>query len=176
MTWTIPLLAITSATITLALLTITPDSVTIIVALSPLRVSMCPFLREELSAFAVTTWYNSISLSWPTLAGSSKLSRRPAGSAAKASFVGAKTVSGPSPERAPIKSAAATALARVERLSLATARSTILLLTLDGVSTESTPWTTPLSAFISTKPASMRMIELSLTRGGLRLITMVLPW
>ena len=57
MTWITPLLAIMSAMITLASFTMTPESETVTVTDSPLRVSYSPLAKLELGASTPRTWY-----------------------------------------------------------------------------------------------------------------------
>ena len=86
-----------------------------------------------------------------------------------------KTVRVPSPESASTRPAALTVATRVENISFPAAMSTMLELTEAGVKTVSMPWIIPLSASMSTRPSSMIIFELSLTRGGSRLMVMFLP-
>ena len=65
--------------------------------------------------------------SFALFSGLSSISRVPAGSFANASSVGAKTVNGPLPLSVPIRSAAASAFARVLNDPAATAVSTMSL-------------------------------------------------
>jgi len=81
--------------------------------------------------------------------GKSRLSTVPAGKAAKASSVGAKTVKGPSPLRVSTNSAAPRAAARVVKRPSATAVSTMSARSAGGRMTLSMTWMTPLSAMIS---------------------------
>mmetsp|Transcript_11879 Transcript_11879/g.26004 ORF Transcript_11879/g.26004 Transcript_11879/m.26004 type:complete len:250 (+) Transcript_11879:191-940(+) len=173
MTWIIPLDAIMSAITTSASLTFTPAPDKSIATVSPSRVSRSVLVSEELRALAATTWYLSMAISLSLFSGRSKVSKVPAGRAAKASLVGANTVKGPlpSPESTSTKSAAVTASTRVLNTSSPAAISTMLELTEAGVNTLSIPCTTPLSANTS---ASMTMAS-SLTRVGSRLMVMFAP-
>ena len=70
---------------------------------------------SEATAFAIITWYISRSTSFCLLSGLSRLSRVPAGSAAKAASVGASRVNGPTPLRvsaSPAASIAATSFVK----------------------------------------------------------------
>ncbi len=126
MTCITPLQAMMSALMTLALFTIVRLLDTLIMTESPLRVSTSPVSRSVLRIKPSTTWYKRISLSVSMLLGRRRSSRTSSGRLAKASLVGAKTVKGPSPERAPTKSAAARAVTKVEKSSFSTAISTMV--------------------------------------------------
>lgn len=121
-TCTTPFEAMISAWITVASLIIT-TAFTVTVTLLPCKVVMCMPLERSVERIAPeTTWYRRTLVS----AGVSAKSSVPLGSASKASFVGAKTVKGPSLESTSTRSAATTASTRIERSSVAIARSTIL--------------------------------------------------
>ena len=113
MTWTTPLRAMMSATVTCASLMKTPELVTRATAISPAAVSISPLVScVDSTPCPETTWYRSTLVSAPD-GSASNASRVPAGSALKAASVGAKTVKGPSPSSAPTSSAATSAASRV---------------------------------------------------------------
>ena len=140
-----PLLAITSAVVTLAFWVeafkkILPLDVEIAIALpstefAVLKVAAVAALTEPL-----TTWYFKISASNVLFSGfTSKLTVDPAGllkaksKAVKASLVGAKTVNGPVLDKVGTKPAAVTAATKVEVLALALAISTIVVVAADAL-------------------------------------------
>ena len=86
--------------------------------------------------------------------GSSECAMVPLGRSAKASLVGAKTVKGPAPERAPVRLPAVRAATSVERSGVATASSTMFCVGLPspywwGMRTWSMMCTTPFVASTS---------------------------
>merc|ERR1712153_254393 len=72
-----------------------------------------------------TTWYVKMSTNCALFSGFIKESTTPAGSAAKASFVGAKTVKGPGELRVSARSPATTAATKVDRAGTDSATSTM---------------------------------------------------
>ena len=62
------------------------------------------------------------------LAGLRRLAKTPLGKASNAAFVGAKTVNGPDPWRVLTRSPALSAVTRVDKVGVANAKSTIVLL------------------------------------------------
>jgi len=80
------------------------------------------FVKSAANIAPDTTWYVSSSTRSALFAGSSRLFSVPAGSASNASFVGAKRVKGPGPERIATRSAALRALTSVDREGVAVPR------------------------------------------------------
>ena len=92
---------------------------------APFTVVTGPAVTSAAITFPGTTWYVSTAVSLSLFSGFSRSSTVPGGSLANASFVGAKTVKGPSPESVSANPAAWTAVTSVEKSSLAAAMSTI---------------------------------------------------
>src|SRR3954447_10081344 len=128
MTWMTPLLAMMSALTTLAPLTMTPcvASTLRLAASTVLTCSVLP-ARSALVTLPGTTWYVRICVTLALFSGFSRLSSVPAGRAAKAASVGAKTVNGPGPLSVSTRPAAWTALTNVPNWPAATAVSTTSL-------------------------------------------------
>jgi len=85
---------------------------------------------------------------------SKELASVPSRNSVKASFVGANTVKGPSPERVFASPASTTKYTKVVNSGLPTALSTMVLLTQDGIRTSSIAWITPLLASTSARITS----------------------
>merc|ERR1719443_1920866 len=180
--WATPLLARLSAPTTLRRLLESGPTAT------PLEVlKMCKFLpstvatdwknlRSVDSTCSGSTWYVRMSASCALFSGFRSESRVPAGSAAKPSLVGAKTVKGPGEERVSAKSAATTAATRVERSSTDWASSTMLGLSAlspaGGNITPSMMWATPLLARLSALTTLRRLLESGPTATPLEVLKM----
>jgi len=111
------------------------------------------------------TWYVKISTNCALLAGFIKESTTPAGSAANASFVGAKTVKGPAELRVSARSPATTAATKVDRAGTDSASSTMFGLVgfVGGNRTPSMMWTTPLLAKLSAAVTFLKSLPSGLT-------------
>merc|ERR1719326_2579398 len=100
-----------------------------------------------------STWKVRMSASCALFSGFNRESNVPAGRAPNASLVGANTVKGPGDDNVSAKSAATTAVTRVERSSTDCANSTMLGLSAlrceGGSMTPSMMWATPLLARLS---------------------------
>ena len=104
-TWMIPLDAVTSAMMTFASLTMTPESVAVNATSSPLAmVAVIPSVTAEDGTEPAYTWYSRMSVR-VALPSSLSSAARSIPAAAKASSVGANTVNGPSPCRVASSSA-----------------------------------------------------------------------
>jgi len=116
---------------------------------------------------AGSTWYVRMSTSVALFSGFKRSSNVPAGSAPKASLVGANTVKGPGELRVSTRSPATTAATRVERSSTDCASSTMFGLSLDkpagGRSTPSMMCATPLEARLSAPVTFFRSCTLGPT-------------
>merc|ERR1719362_2712612 len=127
---TTPLLAPTSAVVTFALrLRYTFFSYTSMSTSPPSRVfTFCSGFRSAAcTAAPAITWYSSTASNSLMCRGSSKCFSISAGSLANASLVGAKTVKGPLPDRAPVRLPALSAATKVERSLSPSASCTIFL-------------------------------------------------
>merc|ERR1712106_1015461 len=155
MTCTTPLVAATSAWMTLAFWTVTDPAALVMWSFCPSRVltSWDAFRSSARTAAPVITWYSRMASSSLMLAGLSREASVAAGSAAKASLVGAKTVKGPVPESAVTSLPAVSAVTRVDRSGMPAASSTMFFSTAPrvdgGVSTPLMTCTTPLVAATS---------------------------
>merc|ERR1719237_177 len=152
---TTPLVAATSAVVTLALpLMCTPRQLFVTSNCSPISVlTRCEALRSLLNTAApATTWYSSTSSNSLMFFGSNRLFNIDLGSLEKAALVGANTVNGPLPSKAVTSLPAVRAATSVERSLVPEASSTILFVgpcffVMDGGSnTASMMCTTPLLA------------------------------
>merc|ERR1719237_1035496 len=126
---TTPLVAPTSAVVTLALpLMCTPFQPFVTNNCWPSSVlTCCEALRSLLyTAAPATTWYSSTASNCLMFSGSNRLCNVALGSLAKASLVGANTVNGPSPSRAVTSLPAVRAVTSVERSLVLAASSTML--------------------------------------------------
>merc|ERR1712048_667920 len=103
-----------------------PSSTVTVTALPSTVFTVCVGARSVESTLAGRTWYVKMSTNWPLFSGFKRVSRVPAGSAAKASLVGANTVKGPGELRVSTRSPATTAATKVERSSTDWASSTML--------------------------------------------------
>merc|ERR550532_3129871 len=116
---------------------------------------------------AGSTWYVRMSTSVALFSGFKRSSNVPAGSAPKASLVGANTVKGPGELRVSTRSPATTAATSVERSSTDWASSTMLGLSLDkpagGRRTPSMMCATPLEARLSAPVTFFRSCTLGPT-------------
>merc|ERR1719331_417027 len=150
---TTPLVAPTSAVVTLALpLMYTPRQLFCTNIFWPSSVlTCCEALRSLLyTAAPATTWYSSTASNCLMFFGSIRMFNVALGSLVKASLVGANTVNGPSPSRAVTRLRAVRAATRVDRSLVLAASSTMLLLAafaiVGGTNTVSMMCTTPLVA------------------------------
>jgi len=134
MMWITPLLAITSAFVTVASFTFTVVPSIVMVNFAPFTVSaVIPLDKSLLRTFPLTTWYFRILVSSALLARSaSAVVFKAARAAANASSVGAKTVNGPVPFNVLTKSAAVRACANTVNFPAAIAVSTMSLASLAG--------------------------------------------
>jgi len=150
---TTPLVALTSAIVTLALpLMCTPRRLFVTSNCSPSRdLTCCEGLRSLLNTAApATTWYSSTASNCLMFFGSNRLFNVALGSLANASLVGANTVKGPLASRAVTSLPAVMAATSVERSLLPEASSIMLRSVMDGGNnTASMMCTTPLLAATS---------------------------
>jgi len=153
---TTPLLASTSAVVTLASPTRTSPRSSLEMASSlPSSVFTLwiDFKSALWTAAPAMTWYSSTSWSSLMFLGSSKRSKTDFGNLAKASFEGANTVKGPLPDSASVSLPALSAVTRVERSGVPAASSTMFLATGAATASGNNTWsmmcTTPLLASTS---------------------------
>ena len=158
MTWTTPLSARMSATVTVALLIITEPPMMETVTFAPLRVVISwPSESDVLRASPPTTWYVRMALS--NSASARTASIVPAGRAAKAASVGAKTVNGPWALKSSARPAATTAASSVVWSGLFTMMSTTVFVAgVGGRRTALMTCTTPLLAVRSATVTNASLI------------------
>src|SRR5271165_3753355 len=113
MTWITPLLASMSVLVTFAPPTVTLPASTLMGSSLPFKVLALVVVRSAAINLPGRTWYVSTATSFSLFSGLSRFSTVPAGSLAKASSVGAKTVKGPLPFKVSTSPAAFTAATRV---------------------------------------------------------------
>src|SRR5271157_2795576 len=150
-----PLVQSMSVFTTLALLMVTPPSLTATLAVLPSTVlTSCPSSLTTSAARTLPgiTWYLRMAISLSLFSGLRRLSTVPSGSLAKASSVGARTVNGPWPLSVSTRSAALTAATRVLNEPAPTAVSTMSFFSPTKAGTT--------RASAATIPRSVRMIEL----------------
>src|SRR5271157_3997334 len=150
-----PLVQSMSVFTTLALLMVTPPSLTATLAVLPSTVlTSCPSSLTTSAARTLPgiTWYLRMAVLLSLVSGLRRLSTVPSGSLAKASSVGARTVNGPWPLSVSTRSAALTAATRVLNEPAPTAVSTMSFFSPTKAGTT--------RASAATIPRSVRMIEL----------------
>ena len=128
MMWMTPLEHSMSVVVTLAPSTMTPSVPTLMVISAPLTVgTLAPSMVTTVLAITLpeTTWYVRMPVSLALFSGLMSSSTVPAGSLAKASSVGAKTVNGPGDFMVSTRPAAPSAAARVLKVPAPTAVSTM---------------------------------------------------
>mmetsp|Transcript_26446 Transcript_26446/g.62745 ORF Transcript_26446/g.62745 Transcript_26446/m.62745 type:complete len:220 (-) Transcript_26446:10-669(-) len=167
-TWTMPLFAMKSASITFATsFSMTPLPLTSISIADPSTVSTDVSLSMLLATFASPkTWYRRTFFNKSVSA--SSVSTSPSSNFPNASSVGANTVNGPSPAKTSTRpSTAPSAVTRVPRRSSAITVSTKLRLMDGGVSTASMTWITPLLAGMSKDGGSTTTLASLIMMDGL---------
>jgi len=115
------------STVASLIITLPPASVTFKFAPSSV-VTFSPFVRSDDKNLPDTTWYVKIAVNCLMFLGLSKLARVPAGNFRKALLFGAKTVKGPAEESVPVSLAASRASAKVDKVGVAWANSTMFFL------------------------------------------------
>src|SRR5271166_5911172 len=126
MTWITPLLASMSVLMTFAPPTVTLPASTLMASSLPFKVLALVVVRSAAINLPGRTWYVSTATSFSLFSGLSRFSTVPAGSLAKASSVGAKTVKGPLPFKVSTSPAAFTAATRVLNCPAAAATPTMV--------------------------------------------------